>query len=390
MNRSGRVILMTFNEGFTTTLVGRGVFFYTVWRLSFSDAANLWLAAAYGTTYVLGALTSHRLARLSSEKAMLMVTASSQFILHLLLAWRFEARMLFAVFSVLGVMSGLRWPVVESYVSAGLTPRQTSRALGRFNLAWAAAVPLGLAATGPISKLLETGLFLIPAAVNLTSILLTIALPTSPAHLPHDHPERPSRAELARIAALLTSSRWLLMTSYATAWALSGLMPIIFYNMGFETAAPALAAVMDFVRLLVFIVLIAWAGWHGRASLLVISLIAMPLGFFMVLFAGDLTAALTGEFLFGLSCGLVYYAALYYAMVAENASVGAGGKHESLIGLGFVIGPGASLVGLGLAGVFGNRTGGLLLGLGPLFAITTMASLWALRTLLPARRPAKP
>jgi MFS family permease len=166
-------------------------------------------------------------------------------------------------------------------------------------------------------------------------------------------------------------------------------MPTIFGQMGYTQVAPALSAVLDFVRLLTFILLIYWPGWHGRASVLVISVVAMPTGFFMVLFAGNLAAALAGQFLFGLSCGLVYYAGLYYAMVVANASVGAGGKHESLIGLGFVIGPSAGLVGLGLADVFGNRTGGMLLGIGPLFAIAVVAAIWALRPLISGRLEAK-
>ena len=163
------------------------------------------------------------------------------------------------------------------------------------------------------------------------------------------------------------------------------MMPTIFGQMGYKDAAPALSAVLDFVRLLTFILLICWPGWHGRASVLVISVLAMPAGFFIVLFAGNLTMALAGQFLFGLSCGLVYYAALYYAMVVSNASVDAGGKHEGLIGLGFVIGPGAGLIGLALAGVLGNRIGGMLIGIGPLFAIAAVAAIWALVPLISAR-----
>jgi len=380
---------MTFTEAFATTLVGRGVFFYTVWMLGFSKAANLWLAAAYGTTYVIAAFASHLPAKLLSEKAMLVLTASAQLACHLVLAWRFEPTILFVVFSVLGATSGLRWPVIESYVSAGLSPKQTSKAIGRFNLAWAIGVPLGLAATGPIARLLGTLVFLIPGIVNLTSLLLTGALPTRPTHLPEDHPDRPGRAELTKLSALLTSSRWLLLTSYAAAWALSALMPTIFEQMGYKHAAPALSGVLDFVRLLTFILLIHWPDWHGRASVLAISILAMPAGFFMVLFAGNLTTALVGQLLFGLSCGLVYYSALYYAMVVANASVNAGGKHESLIGLGFVIGPAAGLAGVGLAGAFESETTGMLLGIGPLFAIAAIAAAWALRPLVQARLSAK-
>ena len=59
MNRRGLLILMTFTEAFSTSLVGRGIFFYTDWSLHFSAAANLWLAALYGAAYVTAALASH-------------------------------------------------------------------------------------------------------------------------------------------------------------------------------------------------------------------------------------------------------------------------------------------------------------------------------------------
>ena len=45
-----------------------------------------------------------------------------------------------------------------------------------------------------------------------------------------------------------------------------------------------------------------------------------------------------GELLFGWAVGEVYFAALYYAMVVQNASVEAGGGHERIIGLGFALG----------------------------------------------------
>ena len=52
----------------------------------------------------------------------------------------------------------------------------------------------------------------------------------------------------------------------------------------------------------------------------------------------SLSVVLLGELCFGLGAGMVYYAALYYAMVVKRASVHAGGGHEGLIGSGFVIG----------------------------------------------------
>jgi len=53
---------------------------------------------------------------------------------------------------------------------------------------------------------------------------------------------------------------------------------------------------------------------------------------------------------FGMAAGFSYTAALYYALVAENASVDAGGAHESLIGIGIGLGPLSGLAGQLLIG----------------------------------------
>ena len=82
---------------------------------------------------------------------------------------------------------------------------------------------------------------------------------------------------------------------------------------------------------------------------------ALPAGFLLILLGNSLPLMILGEVIFGVGAGFSYTAALYYALVAENASVDAGGAHESLIGIGIALGPlsglaGQLLVGLPLAG----------------------------------------
>jgi hypothetical protein len=52
---------------------------------------------------------------------------------------------------------------------------------------------------------------------------------------------------------------------------------------------------------------------------------------------------------FGAGLGVVYHAALYYAMSVGLAEVDAGGTHEALIGGGYALGPLVGLGGMGLA-----------------------------------------
>lgn len=370
MNRLARLLLIAFLESFATASVERGVYFFSLKRLGFSDAANLALALVFGAAYVVGAMASHRLSGRLTEKKLLGVSIAGQLIVHALLAAWAGPATLFVGHGALGLFNGLKWPVVESFISAGRTPAATARAVGRFNIAWASSVPLALVVAGPLISRWAAGLFVLPGAINLVALWLIRPLPPRPAHLPQDHPERLAAGQILRYRGLLGCSRWTMLGSYATLWILAALMPRIFRDLGFAVAAAtALAAVVDFVRLVAFVILERYSGWHGRVGPLVVSVAALPVGFFMVLFGASPAVVLAGEVIFGLAAGMTYYAALYYAMVVENASVGAGGVHEGLIGLGFAVGPAAGLIAIRLAPVLGSDVLGTLAGIGPLLGV---------------------
>ena len=55
---------------------------------------------------------------------------------------------------------------------------------------------------------------------------------------------------------------------------------------------------------------------------------------------------LAGLLAFGLGQGILYYAALYYGMAVGQGQVEQGGRHEAIIGLGYLGGPALALFGL--------------------------------------------
>ena len=71
----------------------------------------------------------------------------------------------------------------------------------------------------------------------------------------------------------------------------------------------------------------------------------LPAGFLLILLGNSLPLVILGEVVFGTAAGFSYTAALYYALVSENASVDAGGAHEGLIGIGIGLGPLSGLAG---------------------------------------------
>jgi len=401
VNRSVLLLVITFLEEVAGMLVARGVYFYTHERMDFSDLRNLALALTFGLAYVAGALLSGPFCRRLPEKHALGATIVAQGLTYLALFLWPTWWLVFAGVAAAAVLNGMKWPIIESYVSAGLTPVQTSRAIGRFNMTWATAVPATMVLTGPLVAFTGKGIFLVSCVLTLANLFLTRPLRTRPLHLPHDHPTRPGAGHLRRYAGLLASGRWTMIASYAMLKVLDPLVPGIFESLGIGTlwAAP-LWSTPGWVRLAVFAAMRRFTGWHGRSGLLLASLILLPVGFFLALLGpglvqaatglegpaclpAALTALLCGAVLIGLTAGVAYYAALWYAMVVRNASVDAGGVHESLIGLAFAAGPAAGLAGAALAGMSMGFAPGYLLAAGPL---AVLCAAGAFRSLLKAAR----
>lgn len=339
--RDWGLLWIAFLESFGTILLERGLYFYTHDLLKFSDSENLWLALSFGVFYVAGAFGSHAVSAKLGEKRLLVTSVLSLLLVHTLLTFFPNAGFLVLAFPVVGLLQGIKWPVVESYVAAGRTPKQLVASLARFNIAWALAVPPAVASSGLFAESTFPGsLFAAAALLNLGALALSRPLRARPLHLDRAHPERPEPGEMERLGALLRSARFSLLASYALLFLLAPLMPTVFDRLGLEVSrASAAASLLDAARVVAFYTLGAWTAWRGRALPLMLSVALLPVGFLLSLFGQTLSLVLVGELIFGAVSGYVYTAALYYALVVKNAAVDAGGVHESLIGLGFVLGP---------------------------------------------------
>ena len=385
-----RLFLVTFIESFATILVERGVYFFTREQLGFGPEQNLWLALAFGVAYLIGAMSSHATCRVMRlEKRVLLAAMVAQIVVQSAMAgWSLTGPVIVLGSLAMGYLNGLKWPVIESYVSAGQTQRAAVSTVGRFNVSWALAVPLALAASGPIiESRFAPALFALAVVINLASLVILTTVAPRPLHLPTDHPDRPSPVELTRYRSLLSSSRWLMLCSYAFMWILAALLPEILASLHQPAArAPALSGLLDVVRVTAFLLLQRFQGWHNRPGPLVAAMIGLPVGFGLVMFGSTLPMVLGGEIVFGLCAGMVYYAALYYAMVVKNASVDAGGAHEGLIGLGFALGPAAALIGVSLQNALHSPVLGTLVGVGPLWLIASLAAMRPVMALRNLRR----
>src|SRR5690606_836973 len=109
--------------------------------------------------------------------------------------------MVWMAFPPFGVLCGGMWPIIESYVTAGLTSRRMLATVGRFCIAWSSAVPLAVALSGPlIESSWPASLFVAAFACYAVVFVMFLRLPARPAHLAHDDPARPDPEKLARYA----------------------------------------------------------------------------------------------------------------------------------------------------------------------------------------------
>lgn len=356
------VLLLSFLESFATILLERAIYFFSQARLGYSEPENLALALCFGATYTLGAARSHALAARLGERRALLGTITALLVLHGLLALVPGGRWLPVVFGLIGALEGAKWPIVESYVAAGLEPEAQRRAVGRFNVSWALAVPLALAVAGPlIASGYPAALFWLATVCNVLALGLLTRFPARVQHMAASHPSRPLGSALERYRALLHASRWAMLSSYALMFLLAPLLPEVFRRLGQGVERATLwAACLDAVRLGTFAALAWYPGWHGLRLPIVLSAIGVPIGFAAIAFGGSLGVVLLGELAFGVLAGFSYYAALYYALVVQNASVDAGGDHEGLIGIGLVVGPAIGLIGHGLTQLGGAQPLGIV------------------------------
>jgi hypothetical protein len=340
------MLLIAFFESLVTTLVQRGVYFYTCHTLHFSDRANLLLAMLFGLVYAAAATASHRLAARCGEKSLFLSVLGAQFGVTILVAAVPAAVPVVAGTVVLGALYGLKWPLIESYMLAGDTPSQGVVSVSRFSMAWAIAVPLGLLAAGPLIQAGPAWLFAAAVLCGLPTVAAAWRLPTRPVHLPHDHPEHLPPLMVARWQQLLVASRLLMFAGYAQLWVLAALLPGIYTRLGYAVSlAAGLSGVMDLTRGTSFWVFGRWTRWHNRRWPVATVIVGQAAGFALACFGGTLAWVLAGELLFGLASGLIYYAALYYAMTIQRGEIKGGGGHEGLIGLGFAAGPGLAVLG---------------------------------------------
>jgi predicted MFS family arabinose efflux permease len=372
-------------NSFATALYFNYLYFFLRARFNFDDKHNLAFAAWIGLTYVFAAWQGGRFAQ---RRGYYQALKLGFIVMALGLAVGSQAgsaigQIVTATVTNLGMC--FVWPSLEALISDGQHGAALPRAIGIYNVVWAATNAFGYFIGGTIiEKIGYRGIFYLPLALVLAQLALShwlhrhaaeieLAARNQPpaAPLPPD-PHRPSPKK----AKAFLRMAWLANPfAYIAINTLIAVIPGIAAKFQLSTMlAGFVCTLWCFVRLGAFFALWFWPGWHYRFRWLVAAFLLLGGSFATILIAPDLYVVIAAQLFFGIAVGLIYYSSLFYSMDAGDTKGEHGGIHEAAIGLGNCIGPAVGAASLQFLPQIQNSgaiavSALLLCGLGGLLAI---------------------
>lgn len=364
-----------------TSVIWNGLPFIAKRDYGFSESENLALYLLIGFVYVIGALSSGICTRairpivsLRVIIGFLLATVTTVCSLPLFLN---SPSVMWIAGGVSGFCSAWLWPIVESYLVAGRHGTEMRRAIGWWNLVWMISVAGVMISMAP---LMGSHASMVIVGLGVMNLLAIGVLPWYSKNPPQHEEIKSIEHVPAGYRGLLKGARVLLPLSYVINGVLAPLLPYVLAGIAIDIFwQTPIVSVWMLARVVATALMWQFGTWHGKWSVLWGSLISMTAGFTLILSAWGLFPLVLGLVLFGGGMGVTYYAALYYAMSVGRAGVDAGGKHEALIGGGYMIGPIVGLVSMQSASIVGGSAFQAIIYIViaiMVFAIVTLGLFW--------------
>lgn len=361
------VLSLTFLSSIGSAIVYAGVFFLAETQYHFTQRDNFLLALLFGVAYIPGACFAGPILRILrraglSPRAMLVLIVTLMGALCFLPILASAAAPgggqggaswpIWVTIGCYSPLSGCMWPLVESFLVGGRSDDELRAVIGRFNVTWSSSIVVTMLAIAAFVERFALPTIAALGVVHLASIAVIARFSAAPAA--HDHHDRGAPPSYRALLAFL---RVMLPVSFMFLSTVSPYMPEALRALGIASLwKTPIVAVWYASRVVAFIVMGRWQGWHGRWSVPIGGGALMVASFACVLAlprlfppGPGLMVLLIGLAGFGLGVGIVYAAALYYAMEVGSSDVDAGGTHEALIGIGYTAGPTLGLAGIGAA-----------------------------------------
>jgi MFS family permease len=249
------------------------------------------------------------------------------------------------VFWTLGMC--FTWPTLEALISEKEAAARLPKRLGVYNVVWSGASAFAYFCGGSVVEHFGWKIiFWLPIALHVIQLLLTLQLASDwqklkradvtfdqeKAHLPHQR--HPQAKEFLKMAWFANPFAYI---------AINGAIPLMPDLAERLQLSPRFAgffcSIWFFARMLTFVLLGLWPGWHYRLSWLISSYIGVLVAFTGMFLAQNLPALIAFQLLFGWSMGFIYYSSLYYSMNSGGEKGAHGGLHEAALGIGIFGGP---------------------------------------------------
>jgi predicted MFS family arabinose efflux permease len=336
-------------NSFATILYFNCLYFFMQTRFGFGDKRNLLLAALLGLTYTVAAWQAGKFARRFGYFTALK-TGFGLMTAGLVVGSQLASApgvILAAMVTSIGMC--FIWPTLEALVSESETPAGVPRAVGIYNIVWAAtnalAFFIGVTLVKKIgfNAIVVTAIVIVLAQLVLTFWLASFAKKNFHAAarektaVPPPDPNRPSPAR---------AKTFLRMAWLANPFAYIAINTLIAVTPGLDAkfrVSPMFAgcvwSLWCFARLGAFVVLWRWTAWHYRFRWLAGAFAMLVLSFAAILLSPNLAVLIAAQIFFGVAIGLIYYSSLFYSMDASEVKSEHGGIHEAAIGVGNCVGP---------------------------------------------------
>lgn len=351
--RLGDYYLLEGVNSASSTLFFLAIFFWAHARLGFGADDNLLLGSVQGLVYIFASIIGGRLAeRFGYDRIFCASLLLAVLALPLLLLMP-TAAMTFVVMGLYTVAISGTWPALEASIVKVAARYSAAQRVAIYNVVWSLAGTAGLFVSGALFLWNRNSVIFLPLfghALQLVFIALRkrSAEITVPADLPAT-PTRSGHSGPVGNAPRFVHVAWLgNMLSYMVVSGVSALAPSIGERLGLPPHLCIwLVCSMFCARGLSFILFGMWEGWHYRWSMLIGSILLVPVGLSFVFFSQAIPVVIVVFVILGVLLGLIYSSSLYYSLdIGENKGEN-GGFHEAVLGIGLFLGP--------LVGVFGAR-----------------------------------
>jgi predicted MFS family arabinose efflux permease len=337
-------------NSFATVIYFNYLYFFFRDKFGFDNKHNLALAALIGLIYMLASWQAGRFAQRCGNFTALKIGFG---VMAAGLAVGSQLNSVagaIAAACVANVGMCFTWPVLEALVSESAN---AARAVGIYNITWAVANALAFFIGGTlIEKFGYRSIFYLPLAFTLLQFVTVhwlekihvVETVAGAEKLPavEIKPTPPARAKKFQRMAWLANP-----FAYIAINTLIAVLPGVAAKFQLSTGlAGFVCSLWCFARVVAFIALWRWTGWHYKFRWLAGAFALLIVSFAVILVVPALAAVLLAQIFFGVAIGLIYYSSLFYSMDASETKSEHGGIHEAAIGLGNCVGPAVGAVSL--------------------------------------------